>query len=102
MKLRLDVIQIGSNISSAISFHRIFMMYCYFYRQLTNQKCANFDRYVSQQGGRTGFHISHKIHVSIIVYLNSKKNKISSRIIALGPPGMEPEVTLIVVILIRC
>ena len=41
----------------AISFHRVFMAYCCFYRQFTNAKwrVREFVRYVSQQRGRTTF-----------------------------------------------
>ena len=40
-----------------------------------------------------------KISISIVVYLDSER--LVHMHLALGPPGMEPEVILIVVILVR-
>ena len=91
----------GYNTSTAISFHRVFMVYIVDF--IDNVRTRN-DEYANsvklrKSTKRTSPVSSLKISISIVVYKDSERWVLMR--LALGPPGMEPEVTLIVVTLDR-
>ena len=99
VSLEQSFISFGSNISPAISFHRVFMVYCCFYRQLTSENLRVRELSPLRKSTKKTEPVSSlKISISIVVYKDSEGQVLMC--LALGPPGMKPQVTLIVVILV--